>query len=96
MEFIKNKREREEEFYRLWNEEIKVNTEFYRLIHGNDVLLLKGISKAEIKQILDFCDRYYKKFKFGELQCQFDEKLINQIYEDTQKGFLLIKHLFDY
>ena len=40
MEFIKNQFERRDEFYRLWNEEIRINTDFYKLIHGNDILFL--------------------------------------------------------
>lgn len=65
MKFIKNQFERRNEFYRLWwNEQLKINTDFYKLIHGNDILFLKGISEAEIIEVLNFCDKYHKKFKY--------------------------------
>lgn len=34
MEFIRNEKERIDEFYRLWNEEIDINPKFHKLVYG--------------------------------------------------------------
>ena len=41
MGIIKNEKEREQTFLRLWNEEIKINPQHYEVIHGNDLRLLE-------------------------------------------------------
>lgn len=96
MEFIRNQFERKTEFYRLWKEEVKIKTNFYKLIHGNDILFLKGISKAEIIEVLNFCDKYHKKFKY--FYVSNDNKIIaDRMFEGINNdGRLLLKHLFDY
>lgn len=96
MEFIKNQFERREEFYRLWNEEVKLNTEYYKFMYGNDILFLKGISKAEIIEVLNFCDKYHKKFKYFYIPN--DNKITaDEMFESiNNNGMLLLKHLFDY
>lgn len=37
MEFIRNEKEREKTFFKLWNEEVNINPQNYKIIHGNDI-----------------------------------------------------------
>ena len=58
MEFIKNEKEREKTFFKLWNDEIKINPQNYKFVYGNDILFFKGITQEELQQVYDFCNKY--------------------------------------
>lgn len=101
MEFIRNEKERINEFYKLWNEEIDINPKFHKLVYGNDIFFYKGISKEDIMKVLTFCTKYHKKFKYPlsnyEYSVSKDEKLADEIYSSLENGeMFLLKHLFDY
>lgn len=99
MKFIEDKKLREEIFFKLWNEEIKINTNHYELVFGNDIFIKKGITREELKEIFDFCDRYHTLFKYvyKKSDKEANEKQINYILESLKENeVFLIKHLFDY
>lgn len=64
MEFIKNEKEREKTFFKLWNEEVNINPQNYRFIFGNDIQFFRGITQEELEKIFEFCNKYHKLFKY--------------------------------
>lgn len=47
MEFIRNEKEREKTFFKLWNEEVNINPQNYKIIHGNDIQFFRGITQTD-------------------------------------------------
>ena len=41
---IKDDKEREKTFFKLWNEEVKINPNNYKFIFGNDIQFFRGIT----------------------------------------------------
>lgn len=98
MEFIKDEKEREKTFLKLWNNEVKINPQNYEIIHGNDLRLFRGITQEELQTIFDFCNKYYKLFKYCyHTNKSNDEKFIKYILENLEENSsMLLKHIFDY
>lgn len=98
MEFIKDEKEREKTFLKLWNEEIKINPQNYEIIHGNDIRLFRGITQEELQIIFEFCNKYHKLFKYCyHTSKNNDEKFIKDILQSLEENSsMLLKHIFDY
>lgn len=98
MEFIKNEKEREKIFFNLWNEEVKINPQNYKFLHGNDIQFFKEITQDELQIFFDFCNKYHKLFKYYyHTSKNDDERLIRNILETLKENSLIIvKHVFDY
>lgn len=98
MEFIKDEKEREKTFFKLWNEEIKINTNKYKIIHGNNIQIFRGITLEELKTIFDFCNKYHKLFKYCyHTNKNNDEKFIEDILQSLEENSsMILKHIFDY
>nr|CDL67099.1 unnamed protein product [uncultured bacterium] len=98
MGIIKNEKEREQTFLRLWNEEIKINPQYYEIIHGNDLRLFRGITQEELQTIFDFCNKYHKLFKYCyHTSKSNDEKIIKDILQSLEvNSSMILKHIFDY
>ena len=62
MEFIRNEKEREKIFFKLWNEEVNINPKNYKFIFGNDIQFFRGITQEELQKIFEFCNKYHKLF----------------------------------
>lgn len=62
MEFIRDEKEREKTFLKLWNEKVKINPQNYKIIHGNDIQFFRGITQEELQKIFDFCNKYHQLF----------------------------------
>ncbi len=98
MEFIKDKKEREKTFLKLWNEEIKINSKNYKFVHGNDIQIFRGITQEELQTIFDFCNKYHKLFKYCyHTSKSNDEKFIKDILQTLEENSsIVLKHIFDY
>lgn len=96
MEFIKNEKEREKTFFKLWNEEVNINPQNYRFIFGNDIQFFRGITQEELQKIFEFCNKYHKLFKYY-YRTGNDEKIIKDILQSLEENSsLILKHIFDY
>lgn len=96
MEFVKNEKEREKTFFKLWNEEVNINPQNYRFIFGNDIQFFRGITQEELQKIFEFCNKYHKLFKYY-YRTGNDEKIIKDILQSLEENSsLILKHIFDY
>ena len=96
MEFIKNEKEREKTFFKLWNEEVNINPQNYKIIHGNDIQFFRGITQEELQKIFEFCNKYHKLFKYY-YRTGNDEKVIKDILQNLEENSsMILKHIFDY
>lgn len=96
MEFIRNEKEREKIFLKLWNEEVKINPQNYKIIHGNDIQFFRGITQEELQKIFDFCNKYHQLFKYY-YRMGNDEKIIKDILQSLEENSsMILKHIFDY
>ena len=96
MEFIKNEKEREKTFFKLWNEEVNINPQNYRFIFGNDIQFFRGITQEELQKIFEFCNKYHKLFKYY-YRTGNDEKVIKDILQNLEENSsMILKHIFDY
>lgn len=96
MEFIRNEKEREKTFFKLWSEEININPQNYRFIFGNDIQFFRGITQEELQKIFEFCNKYHKLFKYY-YRTGNDEKVIKDILQSLEENSsLILKHIFDY
>lgn len=98
MEFMKDKKEREKTFLKLWNEEVKINPQNYKIIHGNDIQFFKGITQKELQIIFGFCNKYHQLFKYCyHTSKSNDEKIIKNILQSLEvNSSIILKHIFDY
>lgn len=96
MEFIRNEKEREKTFFKLWNDEIKINQKNYKFIFGNDIQLFRGITQEELQKIFEFYNKYHKLFKYY-YRMGNDEKIIKDIMQELEvNSSIIMKHIFDY
>ncbi|RGM94801.1 hypothetical protein [Fusobacterium mortiferum] len=96
MEFIRNEKEREKTFFKLWNEEVNINPQNYKIIHGNDIQFFRGITQEELQKIFEFCNKYHKLFKYY-YRTGNDEKVIKDILQNLEENSsMILKHIFDY
>lgn len=96
MEFIRNEKEREKTFFKLWNEEVNINPQNYKIIHGNDIQFFRGITQEELQKIFEFCNKYHKLFKYY-YRTGNDEKVIKDILQNSEENSsMILKHIFDY
>lgn len=98
MEFIRDEKEREKIFLKLWNEEVKINPQNYRFLHGNDIQFFRGITQEELQKIFDFCNKYHQLFKYCyHTSKSYDERLIKDILQNLEENSsMILKHIFDY
>lgn len=98
MEFIKNEKEREKTFFKLWNEEVNINPQNYKFVYGNDILFFRGITQEELQKVYNFCNKYHKLFKYYyQIADDNNEKIIKDILQSLEENSSLIfKHVFDY
>ncbi|WP_448821967.1 hypothetical protein [Cetobacterium sp.] len=98
MKFIKNEKEREKTFFKLWNDEVKINPQNYKFVHGNDIQIFRGITQEELQTIFDFCNKYHKLFKYCyHTSKSNDEKFIKDILQSLKENSsIILKHIFDY
>lgn len=93
---IKDDKEREKTFFKLWNEEVKINPNNYKFIFGNDIQFFRGITQEELQIIFDFCNKYHKLFKYY-YRTGNDEKIIKDILQSLEENSsMILKHIFDY
>ena len=93
---IKDDKEREKSFFKLWNEEVKINPNNYKFIFGNDIQFFRGITQEELQIIFDFCNKYHKLFKYY-YRTGNDEKIIKDILQSLEENSsMILKHIFDY
>lgn len=96
MEFIRNEKEREKTFFKLQNEEVNINPQNYKIIHGNDIQFFRGITQEELQKIFEFCNKYHKLFKYY-YRTGNDEKVIKDILQNLEENSsMILKHIFDY
>lgn len=96
MEFIRNEKEREKTFFKLWNEEVNINPQNYKIIYGNDIQFFRGITQEELQKIFEFCNKYHKLFKYY-YRTGNDEKVIKDILQNLEENSsMILKHIFDY
>jgi hypothetical protein len=96
MEFIKDEKEREKTFFKLWNEEVNINPQNYIFLHGNDIQFFRGITQEELQKIFDFCNKYHKLFKYY-YRTSNDERIIKDILQSLEENSsMILKHIFDY
>lgn len=95
---IKDDKEREKTFFKLWNEEVKINPKNYKFIFGNDIQFFKGITQEELQMFFDFCNKYHKLFKYCYYTSKSDdERLIKDILQELEvNSSIIMKHIFDY
>jgi lantibiotic modifying enzyme len=98
MEFIRDEKEREKIFLKLWNEEVKINPQNYRFLHGNDIQFFRGITQEELQKIFDFCNKYHQLFKYCyHTSKNNDEEIIKDILQSLEvNSSMVLKHIFDY
>ena len=96
MEFIRNEKEREKIFFKLWNEEVNINPKNYKFIFGNDIQFFRGITQEELQKIFEFCNKYHKLFKYY-YRMGNDEKIIKDILQSLEENSsMILKHIYDY
>jgi hypothetical protein len=83
MEFIKNEKEREKTFFKLWNEEVNINPQNYRFIFGNDIQFFRGITQEELEKIFEFL-----KEQFGEKNIIFATVHKDETTPHLHAGFI--------
>ena len=95
---IKDDKEREETFFKLWNEEVKINPNNYKFIFGNDIQFFRGITQEELQIIFDFCNKYHELFKYCYHTTKSnDEEIIKDILQSLEvNSSMILKHIFDY
>lgn len=93
---IKDDKEREKTFFKLWNEEVNINPQNYKFLHGNDIQFFRGITQEELEKIFEFCNKYHKLFKYY-YRTGNDEKVIKDILQSLEENSsMILKHIFDY
>lgn len=95
---IKDDKEREKTFFKLWNEEVKINPNNYKFIFGNDIQFFRGITQEELQIIFDFCNKYHELFKYCYHTTKSnDEEIIKDILQSLEvNSSMILKHIFDY